>query len=165
MLNQNTLREATRLTHAGQLAEATALLQRMLRGERAPDATWRTPARISLPSREPPTIDAKANDIEEADSADLTRAPSVAARRPQPLFDGAKDGSWLGMRGVKRASPSTPDIVPEGGKFIEGTYSNPAGSRTYKLFVPSAYQGQPVPWSSCFTAAPSRRTISPPAPG
>ena len=28
MLNQDTLREATRLTQAGQLSEATALLQR-----------------------------------------------------------------------------------------------------------------------------------------
>jgi hypothetical protein len=81
MLNQDTIREATRLTHAGQLAEATALLQRMLRGERAPDATSRALERISLPSREPPTIDAKAYDIEETDSAHLTRAPSAPARR------------------------------------------------------------------------------------
>src|ERR1700684_1983802 len=44
-------------------AEATALLQRMLRGERAPDATSRTPGSISLPGREPPTIEAKANDV------------------------------------------------------------------------------------------------------
>ena len=49
------------------------------------------------------------------------------------------------MRGVKRTPPSTPDIVPEGAKFIEGAYSNPAGSRAYKLFVPSGYQGQPLP--------------------
>jgi len=41
MLNQDTLREATRLTRGGQLAEATALLQRMLRGESAPEATTR----------------------------------------------------------------------------------------------------------------------------
>ncbi len=34
MLNQDILREATRLTRAGQLVEATLLLQRMLRGER-----------------------------------------------------------------------------------------------------------------------------------
>jgi poly(hydroxyalkanoate) depolymerase family esterase len=145
MLNQDTFREATRLTRAGQLAEATALLQRMLRGECAPDATSRTPERISLPSREPPTIEAKANDIEETDSAHLTRALSIPACRPQPLFDRAKDGSWLGMRGVKRTPPSTADIVPEGAKFIEGAYSNPAGTRAYKLFVPSSYQGQPLP--------------------
>jgi poly(hydroxyalkanoate) depolymerase family esterase len=145
MLNQDTFREATRLTHAGQLAEATALLQRMLRGEGAPDATSRNPGRISLPGREPPTIDAKANDVAETDSAHLTQATSAPARSLQPLFDRAKDGSWLGMRGVKRTPPSTPDIVPEGAKFIEGAYSNPAGSRAYKLFVPSGYQGQPLP--------------------
>ena len=147
MLNQDTVREATRLTQAGQLAQATALLQRMLRGERAPEATTRTPVRISLTGREPPTIDAKANDVEKADRAHLLApgAPSSALRRPQPLFDRAKDGSWLGMRGPKRTPPSTQDIVPEGAQFIESAYSNPAGSRAYKLFVPSGYQGQPLP--------------------
>jgi poly(hydroxyalkanoate) depolymerase family esterase len=44
---------------------------------------------------------------------------------------------------VQRAP--TPDIVPEGGKFIEGSYSNPAGSRAYRLYIPSRYQGQPLP--------------------
>ena len=145
MLNQDTIREATRLTHAGQLAEATALLQRMLRGERAPDVKSRTPERVSLPGREPPTIDAKANDVEETDSAHPARAPSAPSRGLQPLIDRAKDGSWLGMRGVKRTPPSTRDIVPEGAKFIETTYSDLAGSRDYKLFVPSGYQGQPLP--------------------
>jgi len=38
MLKQDIVREATRLTRAGQLVEATVLLQRMLRGESAPDA-------------------------------------------------------------------------------------------------------------------------------
>ena len=68
MLNQDIVREATRLTRAGQLVEATALLQRMLRGENAPDATSRTTGRIALPGRKPPVIDAKANTIEETDS-------------------------------------------------------------------------------------------------
>lgn len=147
MLNQDTVREATRLTQAGQLAEATALLQRMLRGELAPEATTRTPGRIYLTGREPPTIDAKANDVEKADRAHplAPRAPSSAPRRPQPLFDRAKDGSWLGMRGPKRTPPSASAIVPEGAQFIESAYSNPAGSRAYKLFVPSGYQGQPLP--------------------
>jgi poly(hydroxyalkanoate) depolymerase family esterase len=49
------------------------------------------------------------------------------------------------MRGVNRTPPSTPDIMPEGAKFIGAAYSNPAGSRTYKLFVPSGYHGQPLP--------------------
>jgi poly(hydroxyalkanoate) depolymerase family esterase len=143
MLNQDTLREATRLTHAGQLAEATALLQGMFRGDRAPDPASRIPEPVSLPGREPPSIDAKANDIKQTDNVHSARAPST--RGIQPLFDRSKDGSWLGMRGVKRAPPAASDIAPESGKFIEATYTNAAGSRAYKLFIPSGYQGQPLP--------------------
>ncbi|HTJ91438.1 MAG TPA: PHB depolymerase family esterase [Acidocella sp.] len=77
--------------------EATALLQRVLRGENAPDATLRTTGRIAFTRREP-------------------RHPLSAS-----------------------------DIVPEGASFIEGTYSNSAGSRAYRLFIPSNYQGQPLP--------------------
>ena len=46
---------------------------------------------------------------------------------------------------MQRAPVSTPDIVPEGGKFIEAIYTNPAGSRAYKLYIPSRYQGQALP--------------------
>ena len=146
MLNQDTLREATRLTQAGQLTEATALLQRMLRGERPLAETAAAKGLIRLLDRTPPSIDLKANGVGNADRAAPTESPTTTARRHRPLFDRAKDGTWLGLRGVKRAPPSMADIVPEGAKFIEGTYSNQAGSRTYKLFVPSGYhQGQPLP--------------------
>jgi poly(hydroxyalkanoate) depolymerase family esterase len=146
MLNQNTLREATRLTQAGQLTEATALLQRMFRGERAPAAPSPVPGRISLPGLTPQTIDLEAIDVGKADRAARTETPIAAPGRRQPLFDRAKDGTWLGLRGVKHAPASTADIVPEGGSFIDGTFSNAAGSRTYKLFVPTGYrQGQPLP--------------------
>jgi len=46
---------------------------------------------------------------------------------------------------MKRAPLSTPDIVPEGARFIESTYSSPAGSRAYRLFIPSGYQERPLP--------------------
>jgi poly(hydroxyalkanoate) depolymerase family esterase len=146
MFNQNTLREATRLTQAGQLTEATALLQRMLHGERAANETSNSPHHMHLPGGTPPIIDLEANDVTEADGAAPTATPTAAPLRTRPLFDRAKDGNWLGMRGVKRAPASTSDISPEGANFIEGTYSNKAGSRSYKLFVPSGYhQGQPLP--------------------
>jgi len=145
MLKQDIVREATRLTRAGQLVEATVLLQRMLRGERAPDATLHTTARIA-PSRAPLTIDAKADVIEESDSPHLARTMSAQPPILRALLDDTRERSLLGRRGVmKRAPLSTPDIVPEGARFIEGTYSNPAGSRAYKLFIPSRYQGQPLP--------------------
>ncbi|MDI7864990.1 PHB depolymerase family esterase [Rhizobiaceae bacterium n13] len=145
MLKQDIVREATRLTRAGQLVEATELLQRMLRGESAPDATLHTAGRIAPSTRQPPIIDAKAN-IEETDSPSLARTTSAQPRMLRTLIDRPKERPRLGLQGViKRAPPSTTDIMPVGARFIEATYSDPAGSRAYKLFIPSRYQGQPLP--------------------
>jgi poly(hydroxyalkanoate) depolymerase family esterase len=144
MVNQDMVREATRLTHVGQLVEATALLQRMLRGESVPEpsnGTTRSPARL-----EPPTIDMKANVIEERESQQTKQASPSSPRRIPTRFDGIKDFSGLGRRGlIRRAQPSTSDIAPEGSRFNERTFSNAAGSRTYKLFIPSRYQEVPLP--------------------
>ena len=46
--------------------------------------------------------------------------------------------------GGGRASP-TLEPLPEGAHFLEKVYANQAGSRTYKLYVPSRYTGQPLP--------------------
>jgi poly(hydroxyalkanoate) depolymerase family esterase len=146
MLKQDIVHEATRLTRAGQLVEATVLLQRMLRGETAPDATSGVTGRFALTGREPPTINAKADTIEAADSPHLARATPAQPRMLRALLDRPRERSGLRQRRViKRAPLSTSDIVPEGARFIEGTYSNPAGSRAYRLFIPSRYQGQPLP--------------------
>ncbi|WP_456632372.1 extracellular catalytic domain type 1 short-chain-length polyhydroxyalkanoate depolymerase [Bradyrhizobium sp. URHC0002] len=145
MLNQDIIREATRLTRAGQLVEATALLQRMLRGESAPDAPSDTGSRIALAG--PLIIDVKANAVEETDSPPQSEpATSAQPRMLRALLDRKEGRSGIGLRGVmKRAPLSTPDIVPEGARFIERTYSSAAGSRAYRLFIPSRYREQPLP--------------------
>jgi len=57
----------------------------------------------------------------------------------------AQGALQLGRGGVdKRALVSTPDIWPEGARFIECTYSS-GGSRAYRLFIPSSLSGQPLP--------------------
>ena len=146
MLKQDIVREATRLTRAGQLVEATVLLQRMLRGENAPHATSRTTGGIALTGREPPIIDAKANTIEEKDTTQSAPATSARPRTLGASLNRTRKGAGFGLRGaIKRAPLAEQDIVPEGARFIEGTYSNPAGSRAYRLFIPSDYQGQPLP--------------------
>jgi poly(hydroxyalkanoate) depolymerase family esterase len=146
MLNHEIVREATRLTRAGRLVEATALLQRMLRGESAPESSGST-ARAASARLEPPTIDVKANVVEERERRPVAPASSTPPRPKSPVrFDSMKDVSRLGLRGrITRAPPSASDIVPKGTRFIEGTFSNAAGSRTYKLFIPSRYQGKPIP--------------------
>jgi poly(hydroxyalkanoate) depolymerase family esterase len=145
MLNQDILREATRLTRAGQLVEATALLQRMLRGDRAADAPSRSGGRLALAG--PLIIDAEANPVEETDSPPQSEpATSAQPRMLHALLDRKKGRSGIGLRGVmKRAPLSTPDIVPEGARFVEGMYSSAAGSRAYRLFIPSRYQQRPLP--------------------
>ena len=147
MLNQNIVREATRLTRAGQLVEATALLQRMLRGESAP-GTVRQHCSVLVPARlEPPTIDVKANVVEEKESRRTTRVSSAPCDAKAPRrFEGLKDFSGLNLRGpMTRAPPATTDIAPEGTRFIAGTFRSADGSRNYKLFVPSRSQEKPLP--------------------
>jgi len=147
MLNQDIIQEATRLTRAGQLVDATTLLQRMLRGESAPGEPSRTEGRTALTGRQPLIIDAKANAVEGKTSPPKREpAPSAPPRMLRALLDREETRSRIGLRGrIKRAPLSPPDIVPEGARFIESTYSSPAGSRAYRLFIPSRYREQPLP--------------------
>jgi poly(hydroxyalkanoate) depolymerase family esterase len=149
MLNPNTMLEATRLTRAGRLNEATALLQRMLRGETASDTTSGAPDDVVPAGRAPLIIDAKAETIDETDRPLFGAATAAQPQRfgaLRALLDRVKRRSGIGLQGLRQPAPvSTPDIVPAGGKFIEATYSNSAGTRAYKLYIPSRYQGQALP--------------------
>jgi poly(hydroxyalkanoate) depolymerase family esterase len=129
--------EATRLTRANRIVEATALIQRMLRGD--------TDSEIASIGDGPPTIDGYAARIDETKpfnagaSADHFLPLRGRTYRFKYPFGGGLQG-WL------RSAPlSAADLVPEGGKYIEEIYCNSAGSRTYKLFIPSGYQRQAVP--------------------
>jgi len=146
MLNQDIVREATRLTRAGQLVEATALLQRMLQGGSAPTPESRSASQARLPRLDPLTIDATAEIVEEREAPQIAPIRSAQGRRRSLPLDGMRDFSGLGLRSpITRAPLSPSDIVPEGTRFIAGTFSNAAGSRTYKLFIPSRCQGQRLP--------------------
>jgi poly(hydroxyalkanoate) depolymerase family esterase len=136
MLKQDIVREAARLTRAGQLVEATALLQRMFRDENALDAAMPTTARLAPAGKEPPTIDATANAAEKRDARRTLGTPGELAKN--------LPGFGLGAS-LRRIRPSTADIVPDGARFVEATYGNAAGSRAYRLFIPTGYHGQPIP--------------------
>jgi poly(hydroxyalkanoate) depolymerase family esterase len=140
-LSPNEMVEATRLTRAGRLTEATELLQRLLR----------TTGDIIPTGWKPPIIDARAKS-EDTDrpASSRVRIGSRPAGRP---FAGAATTAQphmlrrlsASLRGGQLIPVSTADIVPDGGKFIEATYSNPAGTRAYKLYIPSGYHGQALP--------------------
>jgi poly(hydroxyalkanoate) depolymerase family esterase len=146
MLNQDIVREATRLTRAGQLVEATALLQHMLQGGSALRPDSRRASQAPLSRLDPLTIDATADVVEEREAPQIAPARSAQGRTRSLPLGGMREISGLGLRSpITRAPLSSSDIVPEGTRFIAGTFSNAAGSRTYKLFIPSGCQGQRLP--------------------
>src|SRR5580704_324098 len=149
MLNSRTMLEATRLTRAGRLSDATALVQRMLRGEMAPDMTFGAGDGMASVGRAPQIIDPKAETSEGTERPGLDATASAQPpmfRALRASLDRVKRRFGRGLRGSPQPAPaSVPDIVPEGGEFIAATYGNPAGSRAYKLYIPSRYQGQALP--------------------
>ncbi len=165
LLNPNAMIEATRLVRAGRLAESTALLQHLIRGTTAPETGFDDDGDVAgnAAGRQPPIIDGEFQTVEETDGAESARL-AIDARPPemrsahtagkaQPimhgprgLFDRVERRAGLGLDGLMQPRPvSAPDVVPVGGRFIESIYRNAAGSRAYKLYIPSGYHGQAVP--------------------
>ena len=111
----------------------------MLRGE--------TNSEIAGFGSRPPTIDGFLEAIDETGYFNEARfaGPHSFETLRDPTFRFGYPPRH-GLQWWKQPAPSsTLDIVPEGGKFIEAIYANPAGSGAYKLYIPSGYQGQAVP--------------------
>jgi len=109
--------EITRLTRAGRLAEAMALL----RGRPAQPHSSAAPRPVD---------------------------PQGPALGPQGLRRFLDSLGKLGAspQGLSHPRAPTPPIsLPEGARFDERVYANHAGSRTYKLYIPSRYGGAPLP--------------------
>jgi poly(hydroxyalkanoate) depolymerase family esterase len=58
-------------------------------------------------------------------------------------FDGG--GFGPGPGGLAPFPAPAPEPMPDGAKFLAGSYGDQAGSRAYKLYVPSTHRGQPAP--------------------
>ncbi|HEV7369913.1 PHB depolymerase family esterase [Arenibaculum sp.] len=130
--------EATRLTGAGKLSEATALIQRLLGGGAAPAPAG---AETADPRLGDPTVI-------DADYVTLDEAPP---ERPAPRPDGpARPRSGLGetLRGLRRrakAPQPAPVPLPDGAAFETASHSGAAGTRAYRLYVPASRTGGPLP--------------------
>ncbi len=94
------LLQATRLTQAGRLAEATAAIQYLLRQQ-----AMREPANDLASGR---IIDAEFSTVDEA---------RAEAKQPEG----------------------------QAGQFISASFGNEAGTRPYKLYIPTRYAGKPLP--------------------
>ncbi|MDQ3777070.1 MAG: PHB depolymerase family esterase [Pseudomonadota bacterium] len=110
--------EVLRLMQAGRLQEATSVIQRVLAGPRlTPVATEPAASTERVPIE---------GIFRVMNEEPLGAARPAEAPQPQPI----------------------PSRIPDGlplGKFITGSYTNQAGSRAYKLYIPSGYRGQSLP--------------------
>ena len=112
--------EATRLTRAGRLNEATALLQSTL---------GVSPGRAATAGRiyesEPEAAPDKAG-------GPVPGALPVAFHLP----DTGDRTTWRPRPPASRVPPAA---VPGGGQFIDGVFTSAAGTRPYKLYIPAGY--------------------------
>ncbi|HEX9132243.1 MAG TPA: PHB depolymerase family esterase, partial [Ktedonobacteraceae bacterium] len=143
--------EATRLTRTGRLAEATTLIQRTLGGMSAPAgrstrAAAPHEAVVRVVEVTPPLLEPTIQGGVGASPGPVPARPAVPPQTPSPdvlQLPGSLHGSML------RGHPLRPGVVSPsshpGGKFVDGTYSNTAGTRSYKLYIPRSYTGQAVP--------------------
>jgi poly(hydroxyalkanoate) depolymerase family esterase len=120
--------EAARLTKAGRITEATALLQRALAGD---------------PVSIPPTGQSPASSLNPllvGNGILSGSTPGLAAKIPGPLLH-----DWTAKLPGGQSRNALTDVAPSSGRYLEGVFSNAAGSRSYKLYIPSQHDGQPCP--------------------
>ena len=152
--------QVTRLTREGRLKEAMAML-RGARVEPLDHADGHIDARPVPAARdEPAVIDMLPPSSATGTAWTARAAPSAHSIAPanepfgshlppglRTLLDRpARIGPARGMHIPNSTDARAPAIgLVEGARFETRTLANHAGSRTYKLYVPSGYRGQPLP--------------------
>ena len=113
--------EATRLTGLGKLMEATALIQRALWGGSSTDSA---DAEDTAAESEPP------------DEAAGPRSKTPHTVRPHASLKETVERVEAMTKSFEEGLHPAPK-APEGASFTTATYTNAAGSRKYKLYVPA----------------------------
>jgi poly(hydroxyalkanoate) depolymerase family esterase len=107
--------------------------------EAADTSPGRVPHTIELANPQPSSRMGQAFGRAAASLPHAGRAEVMA----RPHLPGTLRSFFRGLEHPSSARES--DVVPDGGQFVTGLYSNRAGSRTYKLYVPSGHCGQALP--------------------
>jgi poly(hydroxyalkanoate) depolymerase family esterase len=163
------LLEANRLTREGRLTEATALLQRLFNNETASAPPAGTAAGAAAPPTGPRP---RVFDVDPGTGEATGPAPAsppqgrrgfAASLRPATGLAGTalpqmpealrgfleqvnQGGLAPELGGLTMRHPAqAPDPLPEGAQFVTGSFSSEAGTRGYKLYIPSTCRGEAVP--------------------
>lgn len=168
----NHMLEATRLTREGKLTEASALLQRAFRGGAPADRAATSPQDTAAPAAgSSPRIfdvDPETGEVSGSSFAPEPRT-TVAGRWPtvglatatmpqmpqmpqmpealRGFLDQINQGGLMqGQGGLTQGPMARPaERLPDGAQFLTGSFSSDAGTRGYKLYIPSTYRGEVMP--------------------
>jgi poly(hydroxyalkanoate) depolymerase family esterase len=144
-----TMGEALRLTRAGQLTEATSLLQHGLAGKpRGPqpgaagaeDLADHGRARPSPPSNGAATPPPGSFIASPAMNPLLERLDAKRSGRPHLALT-----QLSGARPAPRSGAQAPAHAASGGESRRRRHTEAAGTRSYDLYIPAGYCGDPVP--------------------
>ena len=130
--------EATRLTRQGRLVEATVLIQQTLAG---PTVTRQAPAA-------PPAGEETGGTPGRRPAAPLAlrAGQETQPRRIHPGWMTRRAAPSRGAQALRRTHrPAAPAVQRPAGRFDAFSYSNAAGTRAYRLYVPTGHTGGPVP--------------------
>ncbi len=139
---QAAMAEATRLTRAGRLAEATALIQQTMSD--TAEQTVKAPSPSAQRPDQRPSMRARAvRGLRKAFTRRGTAEPAV--RAPATVRTEAVAPPRVPTRSTGPAGSAAGHVPAPSGKFAEYTFRNPAGQRRYLLYVPTGYRDKPVP--------------------
>lgn len=139
---------ATRLTREGRLAEATAIIQRSLGsppGTEVPPTASPAVAQPQHPPRRQPGGEAAAllGRFNRGGASDRSPHALGPARQNNAIRARIPDL----LRRLAHTAPHADETAAArpGGQFLQRSYTNAAGTRAYKLYIPTGYRGQEVP--------------------
>jgi poly(hydroxyalkanoate) depolymerase family esterase len=147
------MEEATRLTRAGKLQEAMAILQGGSPGVKSaetPDNSYQHGSYQHSSYQQGDTFDGTCEVIDEESTVSKPEPSETPAEPFSPgdiQMPAAWRDKWMKYRGgmAQAEQAPNPSEKPQPGAFTGGRFTHPVGARDYKLYIPSGYHGQALP--------------------
>jgi poly(hydroxyalkanoate) depolymerase family esterase len=122
------MRQATQLARAQNVVEATRVIQRALSGR----------GHAVSPGEPSPEISCPLDAVDLAKSANLGEVLKLLRQADLPSFG-------LDSAPLAKFRKTPPVTVPDGAAYLTRTFACEAGSRDYKLYIPSHMDGRKLP--------------------